>query len=42
LRFREHHDDHHWGTAAGIYTITVTGTAGAGASHATQVTLQVN
>ena len=30
------------GTAAGIYTITVTGTAGAGASHATQVTLQVN
>lgn len=30
------------GTAAGIYTITVTGAAATGASHATQVQLQVN
>jgi hypothetical protein len=30
------------GTAAGIYTITISGAAGTGASHNTQVVLQVN
>jgi hypothetical protein len=30
------------GTAAGVYTITITGSAGTGASHTKQVTLRVN
>jgi len=34
LRFREHHDDHTGGTAAGIYTSTVNRHGGSGASHA--------